>query len=175
MPPASLGAKIVAFAREQQGTQVGDGECYDLADQALRRAGAKSAPAYGVITPDGDYIWGKPVDVKDAQPGDIVQFRGFTIRTTVTETARRGGGAVAARWEIDTREHHTAIVERNLGRALVVLEQNVEPALVVQRTLVPVESGTFDGEPDGTRDDAITTVRIAGLAMVYRPQQATHR
>jgi hypothetical protein len=173
MPPATLGAKIVAFALAQQGRQVGDGECYDLADQALRRAGAKSAPAYGAITPGGDYIWGDPVDLADAQPGDIVQFRGFTIRTTVTESAWRRGGA--ERWEIDTRDHHTAIVERNLGRALVLLEQNVEPALVVQRTLVPVRSGTWEGAPDGTPADATTNVQVAGMALVYRPQQAPRR
>jgi len=42
---------------------VGRGECYDLADHALKHAGAKSAPDYGKINHDGDYRWGKAVNL----------------------------------------------------------------------------------------------------------------
>lgn len=44
----------------RKGTKVGSGECFDLADQALKDAGAKSAGDYGPVTPESDYRWGKP-------------------------------------------------------------------------------------------------------------------
>jgi hypothetical protein len=173
-PAASLGDKIVAFARAQLGRQVGDGECYDLADLALLHAGAKSAPAYGEITGDADYVWGQPVALRDAQPGDIVQFHNFSLKTTITGTVMSpyGGYGTSQRWETDEREHHTSIVERNLGGTLILLEQNVEPGLVVQRTTLAIASGTVQGSPDGLPADATTTFEVSGDAHVYRPQAA---
>ena len=44
---APLGDQVVAFARGKIGQCVGNGECFDLADQALRSAGAKSAADFG--------------------------------------------------------------------------------------------------------------------------------
>lgn len=162
----ALGNRIVAYARAHLGQQVGDGECYDLADEALRHNGGRSAPDFGEITATADYVWGTQVDPRDAMPGDIVQFNGFTVKTTTLQAGTRD-------WEIDTREHHTSIVERNLGGRLLLLEQNVEPGLVVQRTVVPVASLTMDGSPDGTPGVIATRFEITGVAHVYRPQAAS--
>jgi hypothetical protein len=163
---ARMASQIVAFGQNHLGQAVGDGECYDLADQALRHAHAKSAPDYGRVTEDADYVWGKPVMLRDARPGDIVQFQNFTLRTTVI------GSDASQRWDTSVRDHHTSIVERNLGGTLVLLEQNVEPGLVVQRTTLPVTSGTVEGSPDGEPASATTTYDVAGVAHVYRPQPA---
>ena len=40
---ASLADQIISYARRQRGERVGDGECFTLADRALRSADAKSA------------------------------------------------------------------------------------------------------------------------------------
>jgi hypothetical protein len=171
---AGIGERIVAFAREQQGQRVGSGECTELAVEAMKRADAKDVSAYGETSEDGDYVWGKPVALKDAEPGDIVQFRNFTIKTTIIAMEMTPGGRAgnSESQAIETRDHHTAIVEQNYGGELLLLEQNVEPNLVVQRTLLPVASATTEGSPDGTPGVLETTFEVAGEARIYRPQPA---
>ena len=44
-----LRARVVAYARARLGHKVGDGECYTLADRALRYAKAQSAPGYDEV------------------------------------------------------------------------------------------------------------------------------
>jgi hypothetical protein len=173
---AALGARIVAYARQQTGRQVGDGECYDLADQALLSSGARSASSFDDVTPGGDYMWGKPVALQYVRPGDILQFRDFSVRTSVmTRESMPGGGSYATQSSmVDQRPHHTAIVESNDGRTLVVLEQNVPPlGRVVQRNRIPIASMTYDGDASGqARGMATTTVRVDGTIKAYRPQRA---
>ena len=69
---------VLAYARQRVGRQVGSGECFDLADEALRNAGASSASEYGPITPTADYVWGRRVSRQEAQPGAIIQFRNYS-------------------------------------------------------------------------------------------------
>ena len=57
----TINQEVLAFASSKIGQTVGRGECVDLADQALRNAGALSYGDYGEITPDGDYEWGLAV------------------------------------------------------------------------------------------------------------------
>jgi len=172
----SLGAQVVAYARGQAGRQVGDGECYDLADQALISSGARSAPSFDEVTPGADYMWGTQVALQSARPGDILQFRDYNVRTLVTtrQFLPGGGSYMTQSWMLDQREHHTAIVESNDGSSLVVLEQNVPPlGKVVQRTRIPIASVTYDGDGIGLpRGLAITTVWVDGTIKVYRPQRA---
>ena len=164
----ALGARVVAFARSQQGRQVGDGECTDLADAALKRNGARTTDAYADASAgNDDYSWGKPVSLKDARPGDILQFRDFNTTTTVNS-------GMAGSTMTDMRDHHTAIVEQNLGNMLVVLEQNAPPmGRVVQRTRIPIASMTYSGDPSGNEvGSATTTVQVEGSIKAYRPQPA---
>ncbi len=173
----SLGARVLAYARQQAGRQVGDGECYDLADQALIRSGARSAPSFDDVTPGADYMWGTEVALRDARPGDILQFRGFNVRTSVTtrQFLPDGRSYTMQNWMLDEREHHTAIVESNEGNTLVVLEQNVPPlGRVVQRTRIPIASMTYDGDGIGPpRGLSTTTVQVDGTIRAYRPQRAS--
>jgi hypothetical protein len=154
----SIADQIVGFARRNLDDRVGDGECFALADRALRRAGAKTARDFGEITPEADYVWGTPVPLADLQPGDIVQFRDYQMdleSQSPTET----------RTERQTRPHHTAIVESvAAGGPVTVLEQNVPERTGVKRRRLFLASGTT------TNGDTTTTVAVQGTLWFYRPQ-----
>lgn len=70
LPP--LNKRIVAYVASVEGKKVDRGECWDLAAQALNRAGAKW---------DGFYAFGRRVDPgqETILPGDILQFEGVTM------------------------------------------------------------------------------------------------
>jgi hypothetical protein len=154
----SMADQIVAFPRSHYGEHVGDGQCFALADRALRGAGARSAADFGTITGDADYVWGRPVALADVRPGDIVQFRDYEYYWRVD------GADGAYRQDKGGRGHHTAIVERVEGNsALTVLEQNVRGSKV-GRKLLYFASGTF------TSGNETTTVTISGTLWFYRPQ-----
>src|SRR4051812_31163778 len=53
IPAAPVNAAIVAFARQSFGKQIGNGECWTLADKALKVAGAKAPDVY---------VWGRALD-----------------------------------------------------------------------------------------------------------------
>jgi hypothetical protein len=155
---ASMGAQIVALAQARVADTVGDGECFALVDQALRGAGAKSASDFGRVTPNGNYVWGKPISVAELRPGDIIQFRNYRYDRTVKTSTRI---------DTDFREspHHSAIVQSvDGGGAVTVLEQNVPKGGSVQSTQLFVSSSnTTDG---GTT----TTIKVRGTLWFYRPQ-----
>jgi hypothetical protein len=155
---ATIAERVVTFARRNLGDRVGDGECFALVDQALRRAGAKSASHFGEITPDADYVWGTPVSRTDVQPGDILQFRDFVLDVVVT-------GPDGTSTERQTRPHHTAIVESIASDgAVTVLEQNVPRRAPVHRARLYVASATT------TSGDTTTTVTVSGDVWIYRPE-----
>ena len=166
----------MSFAESQQGREVGDGECFSLADYALLNSGAKSAAAYTDVTPEGDYVWGTPVQLADVRPGDILQFRSYLVRRRVTTTIRAADGesSRAQSEEQEERYHHTAIVEQNLGNALVVLEQNVEPAgRIVQRNRIEIRAHTENRiNPNDTTQTITTEINVDGEVRAFRPQRA---
>jgi hypothetical protein len=149
LPP--LNQKVIEFARERTGQKVSNGECTNLAVEALRYAGARRFP----FDPGGDFVWGRPVDsFKDALPGDILQFRDTVFDGKKYVTRRR--------WITWHQEypHHTAIVDevRDRGREVTVLHQNVGPhdadeaaKRVVQRDVI---------RPDSQKE---------GRVWIYRP------
>ena len=73
-PGPSLADSVVSFASRSLGQRVGDGECFALADRALRNAGAKSAAAFGPVVPDGDYVWGSEVSLANLRPATSSSF-----------------------------------------------------------------------------------------------------
>jgi hypothetical protein len=170
----ALGRRIVAFARQHRGQSVSTGECAALVEAALQSAGARDAASYGEITEDADYVWGRNIALKDARPGDILQFRNYSITTTVQTTWQFPDGhtETAQNWLVSERPHHSAIVERNFGTRLAILEQNAPPAgRAVQELTLPVASMSYlnttnDGVPAVVR----TTVKVEGEIRVYRPQ-----
>lgn len=117
--------KVVAFVKSQLGKQVGDGECWALANEAVKSAGAKSSFHFKDAPNRGDYVWGdlafgldakgETGALKDVKPGDVVQFRDAKF------SGKQGNGTYTM-----TASHHTAIVLKadTAARRITVLHQN---------------------------------------------------
>jgi hypothetical protein len=172
---ASLGDKVVAYVATLQGRQVGDGECFALADNALASAGARSAASYGEISPDADYVWGRPVSLSQLQPGDVLQFRNFRIVKRIT-TLQQTPDAQVVRSEsedIEERDHHTAVVERNFGDSVSIFEQNVEPeGRIVQRHRIALVSHTETETDLAGASRTVTQISVDGEVRAYRAEKA---
>jgi hypothetical protein len=184
----SLAQKVHAYASGRFGQQVGRGDCYDLADHALKHAGAKSAPNFGKITKNANYIWGKEIKLIDARSGDILQLRKHKIKIiTVKKTKKsyKKGG-----WDEEEktserdykRGHHTAIVAENKGNGVfIIFEQHVRPpgesvvSKKVQRNTIyvteikngPKKTVQMQG---GVKIEVttITTIKVTGKMWAYR-------
>lgn len=157
--PDTLRAQVVAFARQRVGDRVGSGECFDLADRALRDAGARSAADFGQVTPNGNYQWGTSINLSQLRPGDIIQFRNYRFVRRIT----RADGS----WNEDVQErpHHTAIVDHvDGGGAVTVLEQNVPEGEAVTRCQLFFSNSQTNSE--GTQ----TTITVHGRFWFYQPQ-----
>ena len=175
----TINQKVVNWARAQSGKQVGKGECWDLADRALRQAGVQSSADLGPMDDDADYVWGDEIsDLKDVQPGDILQFRDFAVTTTVeTETRYADGSSeTSTTEETFTRPHHTAVVsEVKSGGLLKVLEQNVAPAgkRVQLHNLNTKDVAPASKETQKQKAKVIvtTTIAVSGTIWAYRPKK----
>jgi hypothetical protein len=151
-PLPALNQKILDFARENVGKQVGDGECSTLAYEALKSAGARRYP----WERSGDFLWGRSVATfREAMPGDVVQFRNavFDGKRWVTKT----------RWVSWHYEypHHTAVVAeiRDAGREVVLLHQNVHGAGDDSTPVKLVQEGSIRPE----------SLQPGGKLCIYRP------
>ena len=178
-----INTKAVVWARGRIGQQVGRGECWDLADQALRKAGGASSTTTGK---DDDYVWGDLVELPDVQPGDVLQFRDFKVTTTTTTdvTFDDGSGHVQDKEHVAIRGHHVAIVDGTDGAGgIYILEQNVKPlGKRMQRHLLPVkDSGPrkkttekllkhASGKTKPATVVETTTITISGKVWAYRPK-----
>jgi len=171
---------------------VGDGECYDLADQVLRNSGAKSAPDFGKVTKsrDQDYKWGTPTDLKDVKPGDILQFRNHEIQIqTVKKTTRTfpGGGSSVTKEENTVpleRGQHTAVVLSNDGDGTMrVVEQHVLDHRTGKLSTTVRENTLYTREfpPTTTtrtlqegnviiKEETTVIIIVTGIIYAYRPQ-----
>jgi len=106
----TMSQKVVGWAHSKLRQRVGRGECWDLADQALRASGARTSKTTG---PDDNYDWGTPVRIEQVVRGDILQFRNWNVKTTTETTVRftDGSGYHNTNEGIARRPHHTGIVE----------------------------------------------------------------
>jgi hypothetical protein len=173
---AQQAEQTAKFASDNSGQQVGDGECYALADQALKKVGAKSADSYGKITPTADYVWGDAVTVTQARAGDVIQFKNYTVTITVKTKVVNADGSWDEQTHIETlsRPHHTALVAKTgTNGTTTVYEQNVNNARTVQTN--ELEFVSHDDPPQTTTSGGTTTtvtrsVKVTGTAKFYRPQ-----
>jgi hypothetical protein len=172
------------------GKKIGKGECWDLAEQALKNAGAKTSNDLGPVEDDTDYIWGQEIaDVKDVEPGYILQIRDHVVAiTTVTEyTFSDGSGGidtVPSPMSL-TRPHHTAIADGKLDAdgAIKTLEQNVDPAgkvlqnkKIYTRDIPPVTTKSYvtkfnpnTKKMEKAEVTTTVTVKVTGKIWVYKP------
>lgn len=160
----SLSNKVHNFAILNFGQKVGSGECFDLADSALKKLGAKTAKDYGKITATADYIWGQLINYQKAVRGDIIQFNGYGFEVTITE---KDYSPYKQRYS-ESRPHHTAIVSNIKSNGeIIVLEQNVDPdGRKVQK------HSLYFGSPAPIRKGKETiNIRVFGTAKFYRPQK----
>lgn len=173
---ASTSLLIAQFASGRLGQQVGDGECFALADQALRSRSLKSASDFGAVSANADYIWGREVPLSQAQVGDVIQFRNYTFDESIhTETTRPdGSGSYNDVSRSESRPHHTAIVA-SIGSngELMVYEQNIGGQRVVLHNRLLFSSVTIG--PNSTTVDGVTTtvtrtVTVSGTVKFYRAQ-----
>jgi hypothetical protein len=159
---ASIGQQVVTYARGQHGHRVGDGQCFALADRALRNANARSAADYGTVTREADYQWGTSVTLAELQPGDVIQFRDYVFQRVTVTTDSSG---TTREEESGDRPHHTAIVERVNGNGdVTVLEQNIPDGGPVRRTHLFFTAGTT------TSGNRTVTITVQGTFRFYRPQ-----
>jgi hypothetical protein len=102
-----LNREVVQFAKSNIGKKIGRGECWDLAAEALNKAGA---------TWDGQFGFGKKIDpLKDCvYPGDVIQFKNVRIKYQKGNT-----------FYLEEMDQHTALVYEVKGKgSFVIAEQN---------------------------------------------------
>lgn len=105
----AINRRVVDFVNRHMGSQVGRGECWDLAAEALNAAGAEW---------DGNYGFGSKVDPgkESVLPGDIVQFEG--VRFEWDEGREK---------HTMRMPHHTAVILQVRSRDnYVIAEQNTQ-------------------------------------------------
>ena len=160
---ASMSQKIVSYITQRMGTRHGNGECFTLADDALKNAGAKSAADYGKVTPSADYVWGTAVSASDVKVGDVIQFRNYRYDKKVEKKNPDGSGSTDD--EFQERPHHTGVVEQvNSDGSMTVLEQNAPDGDPVARNVLYFTSSS---NKDG---NTTTTIKVKGTVKFYRPQ-----
>ena len=117
--------KVVEYAKSQVGKQVGNGECWTLANEAMKSAGTKSSFNFTDTPNKGDYVWGtltygldggkETGTLKDVKPGDVVQFRDTKF------SGKKGNGTYTM-----TASHHTALVLKadKDAKTITIVHQN---------------------------------------------------
>lgn len=111
-----LNQRIADFVRRNLGNQVGNGECWTLADEALRAAGAQ---------PPKGYACGRPLlPNEEPLPGDIIRF----TRCRFVEPS----GA----WTMMGEPEHIAIILRTRGSKMAILHQNNGSTRTVQKQVI---------------------------------------
>jgi hypothetical protein len=169
------GSTVLSFARAHLDRTVGRGECWDLANEALSSGGDRTSADFGRVGRSTDYVWGTVVPREQLQPGDIIQFSTFTLRIDETRVSTRpdGSGATDTSNEVQTRTHHTVVVEETgPGGRVTVLEQNYQGVRRVARNTFWLVSGTTETRSHEGGATIVTTRRltVTGSWHCYRPQ-----
>lgn len=103
-PISEIQREVVNFAADNIGKRIGRGECWDLADQALRAAGAE---------PPKGYTFGDRIPLNEIQPGDILQFTSARFDEP-------------GYWTIMGMPNHTAVVHAVGDTRAFILQQNFD-------------------------------------------------
>lgn len=173
-------ATAIAFAQRQSG-RYGDGECWTLVEAAVTGAGGKSSiPQTPNFGPNVSYVWGTAVNVAALQPGDVVQYQGYSwTQTTRIDVSSPDGTSFSENFRTEGRglPHHSGLVIRVISPGMVeVIEQNIPPRSgPVQTVQLALSAPTTTTET--IRDGSTVTVTtishsVAGVVRGYRPVAA---
>ena len=127
----ALNTRVLQFAESKRGQQVGRGECWDLADEALNSAGAHRPNQAGY----GAYVFGQAVALTALKAGDILQFENVNFK----HTSPNGS------WSSNSFPHHTAVVRSVQGRQIELLQQNVKNDRHVQTGTINLDDRQAGG------------------------------
>jgi hypothetical protein len=119
-----LPRKLVAFCKAKMGKQVGNGECWTLADEAFK--------ACGLERPGKDpRVWGRLLDLKTEkiEDGDIVEY----VSASFSDGSRTGPG------------HTAVVIEGGRRERAIIADQNWGGKKTVRKSIF--DSGTLiEGE-----------------------------
>lgn len=180
MPDATVqqSNQAAQYLHQRLGQQISDGECYTSVHTAVTSAGLKSAPDFGTITPNADYVWGRAITANQVRAGDVIQFRNYTVTiTTVTSIDNPdGSGSTETETETHERPHHTALIRTVAAQngPTTVYESNVNGSRNVQSNELHLssvaEQTTVSGQPGQTRTTVKRTITVTGTLHFYRLQ-----
>lgn len=186
-PNATLGQKIVRWARDHKGQKVDRGECWDLAELALKNSGAKTSTDLGKVGADTDYVWGTLKTTSQVTEGDIIQYRNYkvVIETKVKKVWANGAWNEETETKESSAPHHTAIATGMADKdgRVNIIEQNSPPAgrKVQESTIytrnvagVPVSKQEQHAHPQTKKMESATvtttvTIKFSGKLWVYTP------
>lgn len=174
----------IAFCQRQTG-RYRDGECWTLMEDAVIGAGGTSSRTLTPrFSPAASFVWGDVAAVGNLQPGDVLQFSGYswtkTTRTDVTNPDGSGSDDTTFYTQGRGDPQHSAMVVRVVSSGIVdVIEQNVPrttgPVQTVQLVLIaPQPSTTTTRTPDGAGGETVTIVTethgVTSPPRCYRPR-----
>jgi hypothetical protein len=187
MADGDLKKKVLQYVKARDKKQIGSGECFDLADEALRNSGAKTAADFGRVTKDADYIWGTEIkNLTRVQPGDVLQFRDHKATVTTSRSVKLAfpDGSWLEYETFNTRTfkrgHHTAVAASSARDGkITVFEQHVMRGkkIVDKRAgLGIVYMSSKDHEPkESTERIKIDQAWAKELGSIYRKAQDRKR
>ncbi len=184
---AQLKNKVVIWVRSHIGQMVGDGECWTLAEEALKKNGGKTSNGLGPVSKNADYVWGNKVAVTAISPGDILQFRNHKVTTiTILEyTFKDGATWTETQTDIAERGHHTAVVTGTINAIGFVktLDQHVKPLgrkvqskeLYTRNVPAKITNTTqirkhpYSNKMEIAKLKKTVTIKVSGKIWAYRP------
>ena len=153
----ALSDDILRFANSNLGTKVGtNGECWDLAHQALIAAHADTSRNL-------QYIWGTTTSIVALTSGDIIQFENYSATLRVTNDEEE----LEQSWGT---QHHTAIVSQilNAERGYVeVLHQNWESIRRVTRERFYIRNGVTEYQGSALGITGTVRITVSGTIRLY--------
>jgi hypothetical protein len=126
-PEQGTSEKVVRYAKTKVGQVVDRGECWDLPFFALKNSNAKTPHDLGTDL----YVWGTVIpNIRDAKPGDILQFSNVRIHREWRE------GNMTKWQDFNFGVRHSAVVESVEGAFITTLNAHINGKKKVTRLVL---------------------------------------